>query len=116
MLLENQTLSNMKTEHFEYMKSKKPDPPPSLEKFCHRKNITSLLVIYPEMYTDIRYTKGSNEYKNHIKFVTGSQEGKIKTWIFGHPEAEQTIQVSNYSILALTFMNYSRRLVVATVD
>jgi Ca2+-binding EF-hand superfamily protein len=25
MLLENQTLSNMKTEHFEYIKSKKPD-------------------------------------------------------------------------------------------
>ena len=29
MLLENQTLSNMKTEHFEYVKSKKIDPKPS---------------------------------------------------------------------------------------
>lgn len=32
MLLENQTLSNMKTENFSYIKSKKPDPAPSPEK------------------------------------------------------------------------------------
>ncbi len=28
MLLENETLSSMKAEHFEYVKSNKPDPPP----------------------------------------------------------------------------------------
>lgn len=53
MLLEKQTLSNMKTEHFEYVKSKKPDPPPSFEQQCHRKNITAILVLYPEQLTDI---------------------------------------------------------------
>ena len=59
MLLENQTLSNMKTEHFEYIKSKKPDPAPSFEKQCHRKNITSMIVLYPEQLTDIHYVKGT---------------------------------------------------------
>jgi hypothetical protein len=52
MLLENQTLSNMKTEHFEYIKSKKPDPPPSHGKYCHVKNITSILVLYPEQISE----------------------------------------------------------------
>jgi len=73
----------MKTEHSEYVKSKKGDLAPSQEKFCHKKNITSMMVLYPEMYTDIRYVKGSQEYKNHIKFVTGSQDGKVKIWPVG---------------------------------
>jgi len=48
MLLVNQTLSSMKKEHFEYIKSIEQDPPPSNDKKCHRKNITSILVLYPE--------------------------------------------------------------------
>ncbi len=59
MLLENQTLSNMKTENFEYIKSKKPDPPPSMTKQCHVMNITSILVLYPEQLSDSHYQKGS---------------------------------------------------------
>jgi len=38
----------MKTEHFEYIKSKKQDPAPSTTKQCHKKNITSMIVLYPE--------------------------------------------------------------------
>lgn len=45
MLLENQTLSSMKQEHFEYVKSNKPDPPPKTEKECHNDMITCILVI-----------------------------------------------------------------------
>ncbi len=88
MLLENQTLSNMKTEHFEYVKSKLPDPPPSHNKLCHKKNITSIIVIYPEMISDIHYSKGTQEYKNHIKFVTGSADGKVKVWPYVKPDNE----------------------------
>lgn len=70
----------MKTEHFEYVKSKKPDPPPSHSKTAHKKNITSLLVLYPEQLSDTQYKKESQEYKNHIKYITGCAAGKIKVW------------------------------------
>ena len=83
MLLENQTLSNMKTEHFEYIKSKKPDSQPSDTKYCHRKNITCMIVLYPEQLTDIQYEKGKQEYRNHMKFVTGSADGRVKIWPYG---------------------------------
>lgn len=45
MLLENQTLSSMKQEHFEYVKSNKPDPPRKTDKACHNDMITCILVI-----------------------------------------------------------------------
>ena len=45
MLLENQTLSSMKQEHFEYVKSNKPDPAPHKEKLCHSDMITDIIVI-----------------------------------------------------------------------
>lgn len=83
MLLENQTLSNMKTENFSYIKSKTSDPPPSHEQECHRKNITSMIVLLPEDYTEIVYAEGSQEYKNHIKFITGGAEGKVRIWTYG---------------------------------
>ena len=52
MLLENQTLSSMKAEHFEYVKSNKPDPPPKSERLCHNDMITSILVLQPEDYQE----------------------------------------------------------------
>lgn len=76
MLLVNQTLSSMKKEHFEYVKSTEQDPPPSSLKSCHKKNITSILVLYPEDLTDSSrsstFVKGTKEYRNHIKFISGS--------------------------------------------
>ena len=47
MLLENQTLQDMKQEHSEYVKSNKPDPPPHKEDKCHSDMITSILLIHP---------------------------------------------------------------------
>ena len=41
MLLENQTLSSMKREHFEYVKVSKQDPAPSKKNLCHENMITS---------------------------------------------------------------------------
>lgn len=35
----------MKQEHFEYVKSNKPDPPPKNEKECHTDMITCIIAI-----------------------------------------------------------------------
>ena len=48
MLLENQTLASMKTEHSEYVKSNVPDPAPTKGKLCHSDMITSIHVILPD--------------------------------------------------------------------
>ena len=53
MLLENQTLNAMKKEHFNYEKSDNDgDPPPGKNQLCHTKNITSIVVLYPEDLAD----------------------------------------------------------------
>lgn len=43
MLLENITLSSMKQEHFEYVKSNLPDPAPHKSKLCHSDMITCII-------------------------------------------------------------------------
>ena len=48
MLLENETLSSMKAEHFEYVKSNLEDPAPIKTKYCHSDMITCILVLTPE--------------------------------------------------------------------
>lgn len=53
MLLENQTLNAMKKEHFAYEKSdNQQDPVASRTDRCHAKNITSIVVLYPEDLAD----------------------------------------------------------------
>lgn len=81
-----------------------------------------MIVLYPEQLTDIQYEKGKQEYRNHMKFVTGSADGRVKIWPYGRAECEQTLEVAckdkehEWMVLAITFMSYSRRLVVATAD
>jgi hypothetical protein len=48
MLLENQTLSLMKREHFEYIPSRKLDPQPNKVKLCHSDMITGMEFIFPD--------------------------------------------------------------------
>jgi hypothetical protein len=88
MLLENQTLSSMKQETFRYENPSKPDVKVGKgsvqhNKDLHLKNITSILILYPEMLEDSsrptgQFEKGgscapgSPEYKRMIKYVTGS--------------------------------------------
>ena len=48
MLVENNTLSSMKKEHFTYVKSEKDDQGPSFKELNHAKNITCMLTIKPE--------------------------------------------------------------------
>lgn len=47
MLLENITMSSMKQEHFEYVKTSKPDPAPHKPN-CHSDMITCVIIIEPE--------------------------------------------------------------------
>lgn len=53
MLLENQTLSSMKQEISEYVKSNKTDPPPHKTKLCHSDMITNIIIIPPEDTTNM---------------------------------------------------------------
>ena len=63
----------MKEEHFNYEQHKNDrvdDPPPHKKEYCHMKNITSILVLYPEMLKDIgevSVTKQTSKAKKPIK-------------------------------------------------
>lgn len=121
MLLENQTLNAMKKEHFNYEKGDNdPDPPPNKTDKCHAKNITSILVLYPEDLTDANraqdFNKHSPEYIKKIKYVTGGTDGMIKVWKEGGKVQDQCIRVSQYYVMAIEFMTYSKRLVAASAD
>ena len=51
-----------------------------------------------------------------MKFVTGDQAGVIKIWNGMDLAFDMEIQVSNYMVMAMTFMTLSKKLVVATAD
>jgi hypothetical protein len=48
MLIENTTLSSMKQEHFEYLKTELKDPSPHDSEHAHSKNITCMIIIKPQ--------------------------------------------------------------------
>lgn len=79
MLLENQTLSSMKQEHSEYVKSTKPDPAPTKTKLCHSDMVTSIHVILPSDGEDLT----NDQFKRKMKYVTSSRDGTVKIW-FAH--------------------------------
>ena len=95
MLLENQTLSSMKQEHFEYVKTNKPDPPPPTPKtdsrLCHKDMITCVIVIQQDEYqenrgggsssTQHKSIAGSDTSKKNIRYVTSSRDGTVKVWL-----------------------------------
>lgn len=120
MLLENQTLSSMKAEHFEYVKSNKPDPPPKSERLCHNDMITSILVLQPEDYQE--NTRASShktsgyETKKNIKFITASRDGTVKVWVGLSLKWEKTINVSASWVTAIQYMVLSKRLVAACAN
>jgi WD40 repeat protein len=76
MLLENQTLSSMKQEHFEYVKSNKPDPAPHKSKLCHSDMITCSIIIYPDDVASL----SNDQIRRKMKYATSSRDGKVKIW------------------------------------
>jgi len=65
----------MKQEHFEYVKSNKPDPAPHKGKLCHSDMITCSIIIAPD---DPNLT--NEQMKRKMKFATASRDGKVKIW------------------------------------
>ena len=90
MLLENQTLSAMKQEHFSYEKSSQTDPLPHKTKLCHSDMITSILIIMPD-------EKGLKveQIKRKMKYCTSSRDGTVKIWNAHTLHKEMTIKVTD---------------------
>lgn len=66
--------------------------------------------------TTLEIAKDTALKRKYMKFVTGDTEGTIKIWNGVHLRFEFDIKVSNYMVMAMTFMTLSKRLVVATAD
>lgn len=66
MLLENETLSQMNAEHFEYVKTDIEDPPPTKGKPCHMDMITCILVVEPELEQNVRGQKRSTSQDDEL--------------------------------------------------
>lgn len=122
MLIENNTLSTMKKEHFEYVKSIHDDESPQLEKKCHVKNITCLIILKPDDLTDPpkhgREKMSAAEYRKNVKFASGAADGTVKIWAGMNLTWEMTIKVAtdNIPVTAITFMTLSKKLVIATMN
>ena len=120
MLVENNTLSSMKKEHFTYVKSTKRDLKPQFKELGHARNITCMITIKPEdMNGSNKNSTGKTslyEYKKKVKFVTGSSDGIVKVWVGMNLKYDFELEVSKYSVTALAWMKVSEKLVVATAD
>ena len=89
MQLENQTLSSMKQEHFEYVKSNKIDPAPHKTNLCHSDMITSIMIIMPE-----DSNLNPEQFKRKMKYVTSSRDGTVKIWYAHNLQKEMDICVT----------------------
>ena len=121
MLNENNTISSMKKEYFDYVKSEKDDEPPGNVKKCHAKNITCMITIKPQDLLEQNKSQQNSkpsvhEYKKKVKFVTGSSDGIVKVWTSMKLNYEFELHVSKYAVTALAWMKGSKKLVVATAD
>jgi len=114
MLLENITLSSMKQEHSEYVKSSKPDPPPHKPN-CHSDMITCTIIITPE---DIEYNSERPEaFKRKMKYATASRDGTVKIWNAHTMKLEMGITVvKDIWVTCIHYMTYSKRLVAASAN
>jgi len=127
MLLENQTLSSMKQEHNEYVKSTKVDPEPYKTDLCHSDMITNILIIEPD--DDKKQKLTVEQYKRKMKFVTSGRDGKVKIWLWhGHTLVhDKTIDVVKEDVTkkdpskkvwvtCIQYMTRSKKLVAASAN
>jgi len=114
MLLENQNLSSMKQENFEYLQSFKPDPAPTVANLstCHMDMITCILQIFPED-KDISH----EQFKRKMKYVTASKDGTVKIWNSYSSKLELTIKVTEgVWVTCVEYMALSKRLVAGSAN
>jgi WD40 repeat protein len=134
MLLENETLSSMKAEHFEYIRLNPPnttyahfDPPPNKDKECHADMITCIYVWMPdEDYSmdTLEIDDGTGkqgdakktEVRKTIQYITSSRDGRVKIWNAKTLRADKTINVSKYWVNCIQYMTKSQILVAACAD
>jgi len=116
MLLENITLSSMKQEHSEYVKSSKPDPAPHKPN-CHSDMITCTIIITPE---DIEYNpERPDAFKRKMKYATASRDGTVKIWNAHTMKLENNgviTVVKDIWVTCIHYMTYSKRLVAASAN
>ena len=111
MLLENETLSSMKLEKCEYKKSNREDPSPNKEDLCHKKMITSLIILNENEWEEPdRFNSGKEEKKNQdvrkkLKYITASHD--IKIWDSSNLVCKQTINTGKYQVNAIIYMTHS---------
>lgn len=121
MLLENETLSSMKAEHFEYVKSNDFDPPPHKDKECHADMITCIYVWMPdEEDTSMQLDKDDGSKKTEVRktlqYITSGRDGKVKIWNTKTLRADKTINVGKYWVNCVQYMTKSQILVAACAD
>jgi WD40 repeat protein len=123
MLLENETLTSMKAEHFEYVKSNVEDPAPNKTNYCHSDMITCILVLTPEAEGKSKFSADDEEEKDEVvegrklvKYITSSRDGTIKIWNGNTQKCSLTINVGKYWVNCIQYMTKSRRLVAACAD
>lgn len=126
MLLENQTLSSMKQEHSEYVKSVKPDPAPHMDKLCHEDMITDIIIIRPENITEEEEKEMKPEqYRRKMRYATAGRDGKVKIWNGLTLQNELTIRVTKQTskdktkmiwVTCIAYMTFSKRLVAASAN
>ena len=104
MLLENESLSTMKVEHFEYQMESTPDPHPHKDPTVHLDMINCILPV--SIPTDP---------PKHL-LISGGRDGQIKML---NPATMGLVNNINHSkswITALIYMEISKKLVVACAD
>ena len=118
MLLENQTLSSMKQEHSEYLKSQIPDPAPHKIN-CHSDMITSIFIILPNP-EEVTYNPDRPEpYRRKMKYVTGSRDGKIKIWNAFTMKLElngEITVVKDIWVTCISYMTLSLQLIAGSAN
>ena len=117
MLLENITLSSMKQEHSEYVKSSKPDPAPH-KPGCHSDMITCTIIIEPE---DVKYDpERPDAFKRKMKYATASRDGTVKIWNAHTMKLDKPNGiipvVKDVWVTCIQYMTFSKRLIAASAN
>ena len=119
MLLENQTLSSMKREHFEYVRVGQPkqwvDPEKQFTNRCHASMITAILVIEPEGIKDP--SANIELLKRKIRYATSSRDGYVKIWNAYTLAHEISVKVTSGAwVTCMAYMEGSKKLACGSAN
>ena len=119
MLLENQTLSSMKRENFEYVRVGQSknwiDPEKQFFNKCHANMITAILVIEPEGLKD--NPANSDQLKKKIKYATSSRDGYVKIWNASNMQNEIYVKVTSGAwVTCMAYMRGSKKLACGSAN